>query len=136
MAVRFGAKRSPVQIQSARLGGKSTGRIDTSAEARLYAPPHHKTAWRGKARAVAVGPKAQAVLKPFWPAGPTEYVFSPRRAVDALHARLSGDGWETHAPHEAHGAWSFYFRAKGGYFVEVTTLTPIRPEEAYHDGRQ
>lgn len=64
------------------------------------------------------------------------FIQESRDAVDALHARLSGDGWETQAPHEAHGAWSFYFRAKGGYFIEVTTLTPIGPEEAYHGDRK
>lgn len=51
--------------------------------------------------------------------------------VDALYKRLSADGWEVHAPCDTHGAWSFYFRAKGGYFIEVTTLTPVRPREAY-----
>lgn len=51
--------------------------------------------------------------------------------VDALYKRLRGDGWEVQAPRDAHGAWSFYFRAKGGYFIEVTTLTPVRAEEAY-----
>lgn len=57
-------------------------------------------------------------------------------AVDAMHARLSRDGWGTQTPHHSHGAWSFYFKAKGGYFVEVTTLTPVRPEEAYHGDLQ
>ncbi|MCP1229191.1 VOC family protein [Acetobacter fabarum] len=64
------------------------------------------------------------------------FIQDTRDAVDALYARLSGDGWETQVPHNAHGAWSFYFRAKGGYFIEVTTLTPVRPEEAYHNHRQ
>lgn len=61
-----------------------------------------------------------------------DFIQESREAVDAMYARLSGDGWETQTPHETHGAWSFYFRAKGGYFIEVTTLTPVRPEEAYH----
>ncbi|MCQ8277693.1 VOC family protein [Acetobacteraceae bacterium KSS8] len=64
------------------------------------------------------------------------FIQESRDAVDALHARLNGDGWNIQAPHDAHGAWSFYFRAKGGYFIEVTTLTPIRPQEAYRGERQ
>ncbi len=59
------------------------------------------------------------------------FIQESRDAVDAMYARLTADGWETQAPHEYHGAWTFYFRAKGGYFIEVTTLTPIKPEEAY-----
>jgi len=60
------------------------------------------------------------------------FIQASREAVDAMHGRLSADGWETRQPYTAHGAWTFYFRAKGGYFIEVTTLTPVRPEEAHH----
>ena len=64
------------------------------------------------------------------------FIQKSREDVDALHRRLSGDGWEVQAPRDAHGAWSFYFRAKGGYFIEVTTLTPVRPTEAYQGNPQ
>jgi len=60
------------------------------------------------------------------------FIQASREAVDAMHGRLNADGWETQKPHTAHGAWTFYFRAKGGYFIEVTTLTPVRLEEAHH----
>ncbi|GBR49776.1 hypothetical protein AA106556_2124 [Neokomagataea tanensis NBRC 106556] len=60
------------------------------------------------------------------------FIRDSREAVDALYSRLNKDGWDVQAPHNTHGAWAFYFKAKGGYFVEVTTLTPIRPEEVYH----
>lgn len=63
------------------------------------------------------------------------FIQETREDVDAIYARLNEDGWETQAPRNTHGAWAFYFRAKGGYFIEVTTLTPIRPEEAYHRGQ-
>ena len=36
----------------------------------LYRPPHHKLAYRGRPRVVAIGPRAQAVLTGFWPADP------------------------------------------------------------------
>ncbi len=64
------------------------------------------------------------------------FIQESREAVDDMYARLSKDGWETQVPHDTHGAWSFYFRTKGGYFIEVTTLTPIRPEEAYQEHKQ
>src|SRR5258708_4592421 len=38
---------------------------DGSGPAWIYSPTHHKTAWRGKKRVIAIGPKAQAVLNPF-----------------------------------------------------------------------
>ncbi|RVU16145.1 VOC family protein [Methylobacterium oryzihabitans] len=64
------------------------------------------------------------------------FIQESREAVDALHARLTADGWEIPAAHNAHGAWCFYFRAKGGYFIEVTTSTPVHPAEAYRGHQQ
>ncbi|GBQ93996.1 VOC family protein [Asaia krungthepensis] len=61
------------------------------------------------------------------------FIRDTREEVEALHARLCDDGWEVEAPCQTHGAWAFYFRARGGYFVEVTTRTPVRPQEAYRD---
>jgi lactoylglutathione lyase len=39
-------------------------------------------------------------------------------AVDALHARLTADGFEAPAPARSH-AWTFYVTAPGGFVVEV-----------------
>jgi catechol 2,3-dioxygenase-like lactoylglutathione lyase family enzyme len=39
--------------------------------------------------------------------------------VDAIHKRLKSDGFHMQPPHEFHGAWTFYFRAPGGFLVEV-----------------
>lgn len=46
-------------------------------------------------------------------------------AVDAIHARLVADGWDAPAPRAYHGAWTFYFKAKGGYFIEVATQSRL-----------
>ena len=44
----------------------------------------------------------------------------PSRAeVDALHRRLSDDGFGPGRPKEFHGAWTFYMKAPGGFMVEV-----------------
>ncbi|RUT24956.1 glyoxalase [Asaia sp. W19] len=59
------------------------------------------------------------------------FILESREAVDTLYERLQNDGKATRPPQTAHGAWSFYFRAPGGYFIEVTTLTAVRPHEAY-----
>lgn len=48
-----------------------------------------------------------------------------RAAVDGLHARFRADGWDVPAPREYHGAWTFYLKAKGGYFVEIATRTAL-----------
>jgi catechol 2,3-dioxygenase-like lactoylglutathione lyase family enzyme len=42
-----------------------------------------------------------------------------RRPVDAIYQRLKGDRFDIKPPHEFHGAWTFYFRAPGGFLVEV-----------------
>lgn len=42
-----------------------------------------------------------------------------REAVDAIHARLAGDGIKVGPCKEFHGAWTFYFKAPGGFMVEV-----------------
>jgi integrase len=61
--------------------------LDRSGDVWLYKPTQHKTAWRGKSRVVAIGPKGQGVLRRFWPpADAADYFFSPRRAVADLHA--------------------------------------------------
>ena len=39
--------------------------------------------------------------------------------VDEIHRRLKEDGYEVDAPAKMHGSWTFYFRAPGGFVVEV-----------------
>jgi lactoylglutathione lyase len=36
-----------------------------------------------------------------------------REQVDAIHARLKSDGFDVKTPKVFHGAWTFYFRARG-----------------------
>jgi integrase len=56
--------------------------VDTSKEVWVYRPRSHKTAYRGHERAIPIGPKGQAVLKPFLRSdAPQAYVFSPQRAL-------------------------------------------------------
>lgn len=57
------------------------------------------------------------------------FIQESREQVDALNARLKADGWDVPEPRDYHGAWTFYFKAKGGYFIEVSTQTQLRRAE-------
>jgi integrase len=61
--------------------------VDLSGDVWVYTPWTHKTEHHGHVRRIAIGPKAQAILKPFLrPDDPKSYVFSPRAAVMAVRA--------------------------------------------------
>jgi integrase len=61
-----------------------TADLETSGRVWFYRPLTHKTAWRGKSRVIAVGPRAQEVLKPWLRLNLEEYLFQPREVVQAL----------------------------------------------------
>jgi catechol-2,3-dioxygenase len=42
-----------------------------------------------------------------------------RERVDEFNQRLREDGFEVDAPAKIHGSWTFYFRAPGGFVIEV-----------------
>jgi lactoylglutathione lyase len=42
-----------------------------------------------------------------------------RERVDEIYQQLKAGGYEAEPPKEFHGAWTFYFRAPGGFLVEV-----------------
>jgi lactoylglutathione lyase len=42
-----------------------------------------------------------------------------RQQVDTLYQRLKADGFDMKPPHEFHGAWTTYFRAPGGFLIEI-----------------
>lgn len=62
--------------------------VDRSGDVWVYRPARHKTQGKGKTRAVALGPKAQAVLGRFLDqaAGPNSYLFvSPAKTARGRH---------------------------------------------------
>ncbi len=63
--------------------------IDMSGAVWRFRPAHHKNAHRGKRRVIAVGPRAQELLKPYFTANPADYLFSPRRAMEQQIAERS-----------------------------------------------
>jgi integrase len=56
--------------------------IESCGDVWLYRPHSHKTAYRGKERIIALGPRAQAIVKPFLTLNISGYLFSPRRALE------------------------------------------------------
>lgn len=39
--------------------------------------------------------------------------------VNEIYERLKGDGYDVDAPSRQHGSWTFYFKAPGGFTIEV-----------------
>jgi integrase len=65
--------------------------LDLTGKVWLYRPgsdqgPHgkHKTAWRGHQKVIAIGPKAQEILKPWLRLNLTECLFQPRESMTAF----------------------------------------------------
>jgi catechol 2,3-dioxygenase-like lactoylglutathione lyase family enzyme len=44
---------------------------------------------------------------------------SSEGAVNEINKRLKDDGHDVPAPSRRHGSWTFYFRAPGGFTIEV-----------------
>jgi integrase len=60
--------------------------IDTAGLAWIYRPQQHKLAYRGHARAIALGPQAQELLFEFPTGQPTDFIFSPIRCLAEVRA--------------------------------------------------
>ena len=56
--------------------------IDTSGEIWLFEPSQHKNRWRGHRRIIPLGPKAQALIKPFAELQTIGFLFSPSAAEE------------------------------------------------------
>ena len=61
--------------------------LDMTHDVWVYEPWTHKNEHRGQLRRIAIGPRAQAILRPFLkPDDPEAYMFSPREAVQLVQA--------------------------------------------------
>lgn len=84
--------RAMIRIQ--RLTGARPGEvcdmrvcdIDMSGDVWLYRPARHKMKHRGKDRVIAIGPRAQEVLRSFLKDDSLAFLFSPREALTARRA--------------------------------------------------
>jgi integrase len=65
--------------------------VDVSADVWLYRPESHKTEHHDRHRLIAIGPRAQAVLRPYLLRDKTSYCFVPveseRQRREAMHAK-------------------------------------------------
>jgi integrase len=57
--------------------------IDMTGKVWLYRPKEHKTAWRGHDRVIALGPRAQEIVRQHLKPNVEAYLFSPRDAMEA-----------------------------------------------------
>jgi integrase len=57
------------------------GDLDMTGEVWTYAPEFHKTEHHGRDRHIAIGPRAQVILKEWLRPDPAAYLFSPREAM-------------------------------------------------------
>lgn len=78
-------------------GGKPVGGLVINGKpVWVYAPPKHKTRYRGKYRLVALGPQVQAILEPYLKnREPDQPLFSPResaRRALAIRRKRGGQG--------------------------------------------
>jgi integrase len=62
--------------------------IDRSGPIWLYRPASHKGEHHDKDRVIALGPRAQSLVKEFLHLGPTAYFFSPRQAEEERRQAL------------------------------------------------
>jgi integrase len=60
--------------------------IDMTGKVWLYRPREHKTAWRGHDRVIALGPRAQEIVRRHLKPNVEAYLFSPRDAMEAHRA--------------------------------------------------
>ena len=72
--------------------------IDVSGEVWRYRPESHKTEHHGRGRVIAIGPKAQIVLRPYLLREKTAYCFSPqdserKRRADQHESRRTPLQW-------------------------------------------
>ncbi len=65
--------------------------IDKTGEIWIYRPKKHKTAHRGKKRMIALGPKAQEIVKTFMPDDPEAFLFSPQRLMQEINAHRAAN---------------------------------------------
>lgn len=81
----FVSPQIAAMVRVQRLSGARPGEIvvmrpmdiDRSRDVWLYRPPSHKNTWRERPRVIALGPGAQAALRPFLSRAPDAYLFSP-----------------------------------------------------------
>ena len=75
--------------------------LDMSGDIWMYELCEHKNRWRGYDRHIPLGPRAQAILKPFLSLSTTAYLFSPRAAEEWRNDKRARDRKTPMTPSQA-----------------------------------
>lgn len=94
-ALQFLHRHLAAMVQVQLLSGMRPGEVcamavadlDTSGKVWVYTPGSHKTAHHGHARRIVIGPRAQAILRPFLQEVGSGFLFSPRKAMQEFQAQ-------------------------------------------------
>lgn len=90
----FVARQVWAMVELQRLSGMRPGEVvlmrscdlDREGDVWFYSPSKHKTAHHGKTRRIALGPRAQDVIRPWLESNSSTYLFSPRDAMAEFRA--------------------------------------------------
>jgi integrase len=95
--------------------------IDRSGPVWMFSPVEHKTAYRGKPRHIAIGPKAQAILQPWLEPvigeSKNKYIFNPASGREARYATMRANRKTKVQPSQANRKKSVTVRAPGGQYT-------------------
>jgi integrase len=75
-------------MRPGEVSGMRMADIDTFGPVWLFRPPVHKTAWRGRQRVIALGPRSQVIVRGQMTTRTEDYLFSPKRAMEDRSAKL------------------------------------------------
>lgn len=76
------------------------GDIDRVGDVWTYRPKTHKNQSRGKQRLIAIGPRAQKILRPYLLRPADSFCFSPKEVVDRLMSERKANA-NTHKNYKA-----------------------------------
>jgi integrase len=65
--------------------------LDVSGSVWTYKPASHKGSWRGHERTILIGPKGQAILRPWLRLNVEEYLFQPRESREAFDSKRKAE---------------------------------------------
>jgi integrase len=74
--------------------------LNTAGPVWVYKPASHKNTHRGLERVIFLGPQAQEIVMPFLTTDLDAYLFSPRAAVEAMHAERAAHRKTKRTPSE------------------------------------
>jgi integrase len=112
-ALPFMPRPVAAMVELQRLTGMRPGEVvilrgcdlDVTGRVWVYRPHYHKTEHRGQSREVYLGPRAQAVLKPWLRTNLEACLFSPAEAENQHHAERSANrktpAWPSHMKRNA-----------------------------------